>query len=358
MVGGEMSDNTRAAIAEHVEQAKASEYFSGARLGDDLARFLGSSADTCRAIGEELAGAKQLYLVGCGGSLATLQTARYALDGVLDVPVDVLHGYDLIWRSPARLGPHAAVVLASYSGETEDVVAALRFAKERGARTVAIVGGEKGGSSTLAAESDHVVDYATAAIFEAPVAALVRMAAAIDPRAEELDAALAAVPDAARAAFAIEEERAEERARALLSSRHLYVLGTGPLAPLAYKVALTVVMENIRIGGTWCDASEFRHGPAEGLERSQLDALVLLGTDESRTMSERTLAFLAEHGARTQVFDARDYPEVHPLLTPLVLNLTTQWFTVWSAALRGIVDLDDRVFMGRHVLAQGGHRWP
>jgi fructoselysine-6-P-deglycase FrlB-like protein len=136
------------------------------------------------------------------------------------------------------------------------------------------------------------------------------------------------------------------------------VLGAGPLAPLAYKVALTVVMENIRIGATWCDATEFRHGPAEALERSQLDALVLLGTDGSRAMSERTLAFLEEHGARTQVIDAARYPKVHPLLTPLLLNSITQWFTVWSAILRGITDLDERVFMGRQVLATEGHRWP
>lgn len=349
-----MSDNSS------IERAKASEYFSGARLGDDLERFLAAEAGACRELGRSLAGARQLYFVGCGGSLATLQTARYALDGLLQVPVDVLHGYDLVWRKPARLGPESAVVLASYSGETEDVVAALRFAQERGARTIAIVGGENGGSSTLARECDETIDYRSAAIFEAPVAALVNVAAGLagSAEADELARALDAVPHAAREAFAIEEARAEERARAMLSSRHLYVLGTGPLAPLAYKVALTVVMENIRIGGTWCDASEFRHGPAEGLERSQADALVLLGTDESRAMSERTLAFLTEHGARTQVFDARDYPEVHPLLTPLVLNLTTQWFTVWSAVLRGIDDLDDRVFMGRHVLAQGGHRWP
>jgi fructoselysine-6-P-deglycase FrlB-like protein len=75
-------------------------------------------------------------------------------------------------------------------------------------------------------------------------------------------------------------------------------------------------------------------------------------------MSERVLAFLQEHGARTQVIDASSYPRVHPLLTPLVLNSITQWFTVWSAILRGITDLDQRVFMGRSVLATGGHAWP
>jgi fructoselysine-6-P-deglycase FrlB-like protein len=134
------------------------------------------------------------------------------------------------------------------------------------------------------------------------------------------------------------------------------VLGAGPLAPLAYKVALTVVMENIRIGGTYCDAMEFNHGPAEALERSQMDAMVLLGTDASRTTAETTLAFLESQGARTLVFDAAAYGEIHPLLTPLLLNSLTQWFVVYSAILRGITDLDARVFMGHGVLSDAP--WP
>jgi fructoselysine-6-P-deglycase FrlB-like protein len=344
-----------------VARAKESEYFSGARLGDDLERFLEQEGDRCREIGRSTAGAGHLFLVGCGGSFATLQTAKFAVERHLEVPCDVVHGYDLIWRAPARLNSQAVAVFASYSGETEDTVAALQFAKERGARTIAIV---KGDDSALEREADTTIAYESAAIFEAPIVAVIQLAAGLaeesvgGPQLGEIAEALAQVPDAARAAYELEESRAEARARALLSSRHLYVLGAGPLAPLAYKVALTVVMENIRIGGTWCDASEFRHGPAESLERSQVDALVLLGTDSSRPMVERSLAFLMEHGARTLTMDARDYPEVHPLLTPLVLNLVTQWFTVWSAVLRGITDLDERVFMGRHVLATGGHRWP
>ena len=344
-----------------VERAKESEYFSGARLGDDLERFLRSEGDRCLEIGRSLAGTDHLFLVGCGGSLATLQTAKYIVESQLEVPCEAVHGYDLIWRAPARLRPGAAAVFASYSGETEDTVAALRFARERGARTIAIV---RGGGSALEQEADETIAYGSAAIFESPIAAVVLLAAGLaEGGAGEaglalLAEALADVPDAARAAYEFEEGRAEARARSFLSSRHLYVLGAGPLAPLAYKVALTVVMENIRIGGTWCDASEFRHGPAEGLERSPMDALVLLGTDASRPMVERTLAFLNENGAHTLVLDARDYPTVQPLLTPLVLNLVTQWFTVWSAVLRGITDLDDRVFMGRQVLAEGGHRWP
>jgi fructoselysine-6-P-deglycase FrlB-like protein len=344
-----------------VARAKESEYFSGARLGDDLERFLDREGGRCREIGRGATGAEHLFLVGSGGSLATLQTAKFAVEGHLEVPCDVVHGYDLIWRAPARLNSRAVAVFASYSGETEDTVAALRFAKQRGARTIAIV---KGDDSTMERDADVTIAYESAAIFEAPIAAVVQLASGLaegssgDSPLGEIADGLGQVPDAVRAAYELEESRAEARARALLSSRHLYVLGAGPLAPLAYKVAMTVVMENIRIGGTWCDASEFRHGPAESLERSQVDALVLLGTDSSRAMVERSLAFLVEHGARTLTMDARDYPTVHPLLTPLVLNLVTQWFTVWSAVLRGITDLDERVYMGRHVLAAGGHRWP
>jgi fructoselysine-6-P-deglycase FrlB-like protein len=344
-----------------VERATTSEYFSGARLAGDLERFLADHADACRELGRELRWLEHLYLVGSGGSLATLQAAKYIVDGVVGVPSEAVHGYDLIWRNPVRLGSGSVAFFASYSGDTEDTVAALRFARERGVRTVGIV---RGGDSTIAREADHVIEYGSAAIFEAPIAALALVAAGLaegtgtERAGAEIAKALSDIPAAVQAAVEEEEERAERRAREFLSSRHLYVLGAGPLAPLAYKVALTVVMENIRIGGTFCDAAEFRHGPAEALERSQIDALMLLGTDESRAMAERTLAFLEERGARTQVIDAAEYPAVHPLLTPLVLNSVTQWFTVWSAILRGITDLDARVFMGRSVLASEGHPWP
>jgi fructoselysine-6-P-deglycase FrlB-like protein len=348
-------------LTQLVEGAKSSEYFSGARLAEDLERFLSDQGDGCRQLGRDLQGIEQLYLVGSGGSLATLQTVKYIVDRFLDVPSEAVHGYDLIWRAPRRLGARAVAFFASYSGATEDTVAALRFARERGARTVGIV---RGSESAIATEAHDVIAYGSPAIFEAPIAALGLVGAGLAEGTssadvgEQIARALADVPAAVRAAVEQEEGRAESRARELLSSRHLYVLGAGPLAPLAYKVALTVVMENIRIGSTWVDAAEFRHGPAEALERSEMDALVLLGTDESRAMAERSLAFLQEHGARTQVFDAAEYPQVHPLLTPLLLNPITQWFTVWSALLRGITDLDERVFMGRSVLATEGHAWP
>ncbi len=117
-------------------------------------------------------------------------------------------------------------------------------------------------------------------------------------------------------------------------------------------------MENMRIHGSVIESAEFRHGPAEMLDRQTADIAVLLGTDESRAMTQRTLEFARERGARTITFDAAGYPGVHPLLTPFVLKVALQWFIVYSTFLRGIEDMYDRAFMGRQVLAEGGATWP
>ena len=88
------------------------------------------------------------------------------------------------------------------------------------------------------------------------------------------------------------------------------------------------------------------------------DAHPALGTDASRDVTLRTAAFCEANGSRVITYDAADFGDVHPLLVPIVMNSHTQWLIVYSAILRGITNLDDRVFMGRHVLATGGATWP
>jgi fructoselysine-6-P-deglycase FrlB-like protein len=107
------------------------------------------------------------------------------------------------------------------------------------------------------------------------------------------------------------------------------------------------------------DASEFRHGPAEMLDREKPAMVILMGTDESRPLVERVRQLTEMHGARVLVYDLAKYPGVHPLLAPFVLMIPLQWFAVYSALLRGITDLDERVLMGRGIMGQGkGVTWP
>lgn len=349
-------------VEEALALARASDYFTAPRLADDLDRLLAEQGGACDAVADDAsAGLERLYLVGSGGSYADVLGVKYTLDGLLATPVEAVASYELLWREPRGLDERALAAFVSLSGETEDTVAALRYARSRKARTLAVV---RDADSTLAREADAAIAFDSAACYEAPVALLLLVGCRLAEQqggreADTLRTSLRTVPAILRQILPVEEAAAAAKAEEFLHATHMAVVGAGPLSSLAYKVALTVLMENVRIAGSWWDASEFRHGPAEALERIRPDMMFLLGTDASREMTERTLAFCEEHGARTLVYDAAQHaPSLHPQLTGLVLNALTQCFVVHSAVRRGILDLDDRVFMGHNVLAVGGARWP
>lgn len=358
---------SRPSLDELVAQAERSELFTAPCLEADVARFLREHSERIGGLARE---ARQrayetVYFVGSGGSWSAMYSGKYLADRFATVPSELVYSYELCWREPRRLGPNALVFLASYSGKTEDTLAALECAKRAGARTVALV---KSAASPLGQEADEVVAYDSSALYTLPALAVslfaVEYARAGDldaPKARALDelrAGIDALPQMIGRAYRDEKARCEELARAFLPSDLLYCVGAGPLYGLAYKFALTVFMENIRTHGSVVESAEFRHGPAEMLERQRADMVFLLGSDESRAMTERSLAFARERGARTIVFDAASYEGLHPLLSPYVLKVPLQWFVVYSALLRGILDLDERVFMGRRVLSDGRAGWP
>lgn len=351
-------------VKEALDKALLSDYFTGARIARELDDFVSRRADECRALADLVDAWTPVFLVGSGGSYANALTAEYVWDRLLPHRVKALASYDLVWRCPRILGPDSVVVFNSLSGETEDTVAALRAAAARGARTVALV---RNADTTLGREAHVVIPYDYAFCYEGPVVAMLLLGLELARRiggdeareAKLIEASLARLPSILGPAVERELEAAEEKAAAFRDCTHLYVVGAGPLSSLAYKVALTVVMENIRIGATYCDASEFRHGPAEALERVHPDVLVLLGTDESRPLTLRTLEILRRDSGQILVYDAADQDDtLHPLLTGLVLNSLTQCLVVYSAFQRGIFDLDDRVLMGHGVLAADGAGWP
>lgn len=345
-----------------VEEAKKSELFTTPQLADDLRRFLDQHRPAALALAAEARerGIKTVFFTGSGGSWSAMYSGKYFADRFTTLTSDAQLSYELIWRNPQRLGPDSLVFAASYSGETEDTVAALRFAKEAGAWTVGLANKP---DSTIATEADAAIAYESSALYAMPMAAVSLFALEWgrlegNEEAAEVLAAFDALPDIIAKAFDDCREPSLEIARALLPAQELYCVAAGPLYGLAYKFALTVFMENIRTHGSVIESAEFRHGPAEMLERQHPTMVFLLGTDESREMTQRSIDVAQANGAQVVVYDVADYPGLHPLLAPFVMKVPLQWMVVHSALLRGILDLDDRVFMGRNVLSKGGARWP
>jgi len=345
-----------------VENAKKSVFFTSPNLERDLSAFFEEWADEVRALAKKIVSEKirRIYWVGSGNSWCNLYSGHYILNRYCNIPSEYYQAYEFMWQDPRGLDSDAIVILASFSGMTEDTVAALRFAKEKGAQTVAIVSKK---DSLMGREGDIVIDYRSNALFIVPLAAVCLLSLEI-VRLQGADVQktidqLMAMPPLLGKLYRESEERSRELAVQYKDSKLLYLLSGGPLFALGYKFCLTVFMENMRVHGSFIDTPEFRHGPAEMLEREKPVMVFLLGTDDSREMSERVMKTGQENGASIITFDAAEYGDVDPLLAPFVLMVPLQWFAVYSALLRGIADLDQRVLMGRGKMAKGDQvTWP
>jgi glucosamine--fructose-6-phosphate aminotransferase (isomerizing) len=86
---------------------------------------------------DELRDLKRIVIVACGTSYHAGVVGRYAIEEWARVPVEPDVASEWIYRNPV-LDPGTLVIGISQSGESRDTIQAMKLARERGARTVAI----------------------------------------------------------------------------------------------------------------------------------------------------------------------------------------------------------------------------
>ncbi|MDE6895810.1 MAG: glutamine--fructose-6-phosphate transaminase (isomerizing), partial [Lachnospiraceae bacterium] len=84
---------------------------------------------------EEIRDLSRLYIVACGSAYHVGIAAKYVMEDLAKLPVEVDLASEFRYRDPI-LEKDALVVIISQSGETADSLAALREAKSKGARTI------------------------------------------------------------------------------------------------------------------------------------------------------------------------------------------------------------------------------
>ena len=102
---------------------------------------------------EELASIERFYIIGCGSAYHVAMAAKYVLEDMTQIPVEIDIASEFRYRNPI-LVKNSLVVIISQSGETADSLAALRMAKERGVKTLGIVNVV---GSSIAREADKVM---------------------------------------------------------------------------------------------------------------------------------------------------------------------------------------------------------
>ena len=86
---------------------------------------------------DELRRLRRIVVVACGTAYHAGVVGRYAIEEWARVPVEPDVASEWIYRNPV-LDPGTLVIGISQSGETRDTIQAMKLARERGARTVAI----------------------------------------------------------------------------------------------------------------------------------------------------------------------------------------------------------------------------
>ena len=86
---------------------------------------------------EELRHLRRIVVVACGTSYHAGVVGRYAIEEWARVPVEPDVASEWIYRNPV-IDPGTLVIGISQSGESRDTIQAMKLAREKGARTVAI----------------------------------------------------------------------------------------------------------------------------------------------------------------------------------------------------------------------------
>lgn len=110
--------------------------FSGIGLTDELLRVV-----------------KRVFVVACGTAMHAGIVARYAIEKLARVPVTVEVASEFRYMDPI-VGEGDLVIVVSQSGETADTKAGLELAKQRGAKTLAVVNVKY---SAIAREADMFI---------------------------------------------------------------------------------------------------------------------------------------------------------------------------------------------------------
>lgn len=219
---------------------------------------------------DAVASFRQVWVIGCGSAYHVGVAAQYVLEDLAKIPVRVELASEFRYRDPL-VPENTLVVIISQSGETADSLAALRKAKEQGAKTLAIVNVV---GSTIAREADYVfytlagpeIAVATTKAYSAQLLAVYALAIAFaqdrgqltDDQAAALVRELESLPGKMERLLE-DEERIQWFASKQIAAKDIFFIGRG----LDYAISLegSLKMKEISyIHSEAYAAGELKHG--------------------------------------------------------------------------------------------------
>jgi len=251
----------------------------------------------------ELRGIDRIVIAASGTSWHAALVGEYLIEELAHLPVEVEFAHEFCYRN-APLEKNTVLLVLSQSGETADTLAALREAKRRGHKALAIVNVV---GSTIARESDggiymHAgpeIGVASTKAFVSTLTILALLAVHLGrmrmlsaPRALEILKALEAAPKQIAASLA-QSDALKQLALKYARADDFFFLARGYMFPIALEGALKL-KEISYIHAEGYSAAEMKHGPIALID-PKTPTVFLVPQD---SMYDKTMANLAMIRAR------------------------------------------------------------
>ena len=306
---------------------------------------------------EELRSVRRIHIVACGSAYHTGVTAKYILEGLVRIPVEVDVASEFRYRNPV-LEENSMVIVISQSGETADTLAALREAKSRGFKVLGIVNVV---GSSIAREADSVmytwagpeIAVATTKAYSAQLAALYllamklgRVRGAIDDTLfEALLADLKKLPNQIELLLG-QKEKIQRFANRYVGAKDIFFIGRGIDYAISLEGSLKL-KETSYVHSESYPAGELKHGPISLIE----DGTLVVAVSTQPALYQKTISNMVEVKARgafvmaitcegnKAIEKAADYvtyiPETNPYFANSLAIIPLQLFGYYVAVGKG-----------------------
>ncbi len=326
---------------------------------------------------EDLRAVDKVTLLACGTSWHAALVGKFMIEELAKIPVEVDYGSEFRYRNPIITSKTLAVAITQ-SGETADTLAAMREAKGKGARSLAIcnvVGSmaTREAEGTIYTHAGPEIGVASTKAFTTQLVALylfalhlaeVRGTLGKEARCSHIEALMQLpqiLEDTLKTAKVVEEIAARFHNR----SDFLY-LGRGINYPIALEGALKL-KEISYIHAEGYPAGEMKHGPIALIDENM--PVVAIAThdhvfekmqgniQEAKARGASIIAITTRGDTALQEILNKDtdaliaVPATSPLLMPIVLSIPLQLLSYYIAVRRGC-DVDQPRNLAKSVTVE------
>lgn len=306
---------------------------------------------------EELRSIKKIHVVACGSAYHTGVTAKYVIEGMARIPVEVDVASEFRYRNPV-LEDGAMVIVVSQSGETADTLEAVRSSKARGFKVLGIVNVV---GSSIAREADNVmytlagpeIAVATTKAYSAQLVAFYLLAMKLAKVRGKMDDAefaqcledLRCLPDQVELLLA-QKEKMQHFASRYVAARDIFFIGRGVDHAISLEGSLKL-KEISYIHSEAYAAGELKHGTISLIE----DGTLVVALSTQKDLYQKTISNIVEVKARgafvmavtnednKAMEKAADYvvylPETNKWFTNSLAIIPLQLFAYYVAVARG-----------------------